>query len=266
MSDIEPTDSAPDPLDDLLRRTMRALDAQTPEATFQALPAAVERGIDAAAASGELSDALTEEAGGGSGQERSGRRSSAQVLRAKKATTIPPAPPIAAEAPARGRAHRRSLLETQVGAPLPWWQSKMLAGATLAAAVAIAAALVVTRDEDQQQLSGSSKNIHDAALREAARRMGKSPASGPGWTEDQARLRSALAEAAADLRGCVSPRPLDGVELKVTLDGSGKLGAVEVRGEVTEAGRGCITTKLHAAPLAPMAQLANKVITIPLFE
>jgi hypothetical protein len=56
------------------------------------------------------------------------------------------------------------------------------------------------------------------------------------------------------------------VELKVTLDGSGKLGAVEVRGEVTEAGRGCITTKLHAAPLAPMAQLANKVITIPLFE
>lgn len=266
MSDTEPTEASPDPLDDLLRRTMRALDAQTPAQTFDALPMAVERAIDQAAASGDFGDTLVEEAGGAGAvaEARRGRRSSMSGMRAKKSTTIPPpAPPEVAPDSPRGRAHRRSLLETQVGAPHPWWHSRLVAGGVLVAAVAIAAVLVLTRDEDQP--TASTKTIRETARRSIGMPAPPS-ADGPVISAEQVALRQALAGVLPDARGCVTTRPIEGVELQVAMGDRGAMEAVAAVGAIPEGERACVVSKVKAAAAVTIPSAAGQALSIPLFE
>lgn len=270
MSDTEPTEASPDPLDDLLRRTMRALDAQTPAQTFEVMPLAVDRAIDQAVASGDFGDTLVEEAGGAGAvaEGRRGRRSSMggmSAARAKKSTTIPPpAPPeVAADSP-RGRAHRRSLLETQVGAPHPWWHSRLVAGGVLVAAVAIAAVLVVTRDEDKP--TASTKNMRETARRSIGIPAPPLLSDGSVVSAEQMELRRALAGVLPDARSCVPTRPIEGVELQVSMGDRGAMEAVAALGAIPDGERECVVNKVRNAAAVTIPSAAGQTISIPLFE
>jgi hypothetical protein len=321
MTDLPPSDSSEplpgsaDPVDELLRTTMRALDAQTPAATFEALPLAVDAAIDAGAGMGDSGELALGGLGVGAvaGEEREllddgrrGRRSSASQLRqsapelgrgaaggrrrgssgaiapmrqmspsAAPATkpvramlmTGPAVSDAAPVATPSERARRRSMLETQVGAPLAWWQTRAAAMALVGVALAAAVVLVVLRQRGghapEEGISASADKLRDP--RKAPRAPSVQAPVIPAVTPEQARLRKELAAVLPTARACVAQRPLDGVELTVVVAQSGAVEAVAVAGALaaTPAGE-CIAAALRGAKLA--AWPAAATVKIPLFE
>lgn len=310
MTDLPPSDSSSepsgsvDPVDELLRTTMRALDAQTPPATFDALPLAVDAAIDAGAGMGDSGELALGGPGAVAGEEREledarrGRRSSASQLRRsgadlergvaggrRRGSSGPVAPVMASAAsaarPAKAmlvmdpvsdappvgrpneRAKRRSMLETQVGAPLAWWQTRAAAFALVGVALLAAVVLVVLRQRGghapEEGISASADKLNP---RKAPRVQ--APVT-PALTPEQARLRKELAEVLPTARACVAQRPLDGVELTVAVAQRGAVEAVTVAGALAATPEGeCIAAALRGARLP--AWPAAATVTIPLFE
>ncbi len=316
-SSSEPVDPSgpPDPVDELLRRTMRALDAQTPPALFEALPRAVEAAIDAGAgmgdsglfalgAAGDRGDRELDAGRGGAGRGSASQlRRSAPDLAAergqgggrRRASSVPmpaggkpagtsglfavgPAGGAAASGPGAasaardarevsgqpdvapphgGRAKRRSMLETQVGAPLAWWQTRTAAVALIGVALAAAVVLVVLRQSGghrpEESIGASSNKVRDSVRRAPLAPVRPPAPVVPALTPEQKELRQQLAGVLPGARACVGPRPIDGVALEVQLGASGKVEAVVVRGELASPGaEACIKEALGAVVVKGM--------------
>jgi len=282
-SDAKPQ---PDPLDELLRGTMRALEGQTPAGYFEALPQAIDAAIEAGAGIGEEDVELAAEAGGrarrGSSQGPElglpGMREAREAREAKRPTGAPISAPVReasreaarARTPSDSRAYRRSLLETQVGAPQAWWQTRGAAMAVIGVAVAAAVALIVLRRGDggssEEQLGASSARLRE--LPRPAVRVTPPPDAAPPLTAEQVELRGQLGDALPTARACVGARPLDEATLTVTLEASGAVAAVAVRGgPAAMAAEACIAKAVRdAAASGAISAGAARVITIPLFE
>ncbi len=275
--------AALDTLDALLRGSMRELDGETPPGYFEELPQRVDAAIEAGATFElEPGDAMTA-ADARDAREGRGKRRSGVALMAARGT-LPPsdepepagvatavvsrrlgtAPPVAPS----GRGQRRSMLETQLGAPQPWWHSKV-AAAALAAGLAVALALIVTRGSDGGSDLGASsrpmnKRGHMADTRVPPVRV--IPPAPPALSLDQLRLRQALASSLPEARACVGARPLDRVELTIELLPSGALGTVQVNGAASaQSAAACIIAAVQRLPVAAWSS-EPLTITIPLFE
>lgn len=278
--------SANDPLDELLRGTMRALEAQTPAGYFDALPRSIDAAIEAGAGLGEEDLELAAEAGG---RARRGSSQGPELRDVREARKTPSTsvPPIAASSassassgveggstrarrPTDSRAYRRSLLETQVGAPQPWWQTRGAALAVIGVALAAAIALVVLRrgegDSSEDRLGASSSRLHEP--QRPAVRVTPPPDAAPPLTAEQAQLRDQLGSALPAARACVGARPLEAAELSVTLEASGAVAAVVVRGAAAAvAAQACIEDAVRdAAASGAIGAGAARTVAIPLFD
>jgi hypothetical protein len=278
--DVPAVNAASDPLDELLRGTMRALEAQTPAGYFEALPQAIDAAIDAGAGLGEEDLELAAEAGGRArrGSSQGPELRDVREQRKTPSTSIPPiassgrveGEPARAKRPTDSRAYRRSLLETQVGAPHPWWQTRAAALAVLGVALAAAIALVVLRRGEgapsEERLGASSSRLHEPQ-RPAVRVMAP-PDAAPPLTAEQVQLRDQLAGALPAARACVGARPLEEVELSITLEASGAVAAVVVRGAAAAmAAQACIADAVRAAAAGgAIGAGAARTVAIPLFD
>lgn len=258
-----------DPLDSLVRRSMRELDGVTPAGYFEALPQRVEASIDAAIEAGfvgmDEDDAQTHERArrtssqgldfgpdfGGPPENRELR----QTARSRRATD--------------SRAYRRSLLQTQVGAPQPWWQTRgavlSVAGVAVAGAVAFAVVRWRGHGGSSEQLGASSSRLPP---RPAPRAVTAPADAAPAPTEDQVKLRALLSSALPAARACFPTRPLDEVTLAVTVDGGGAVRALSVRGDTGgEVVESCVIAAVRAEVEAgSWASGGARTIALPLFE
>lgn len=263
-----------DPIDLLVRRSMRELDGATPGGYFEALPQRVDASIDSAIESGfvgmdeEASDGATERARRTSSQgldfgpdfgarDTAENRELRQTARPRRATD--------------SRAYRRSLLQTQVGAPRPWWQTRALALAVAGAAVAAAVAVAVvkwTSDGSSDRLGASSSRLPPRATPLAGGRVTAPDEAATAPTEDQVKLRALLAAALPAARACFAARPLDEVTLAVTVDGGGAVRALSVRGATGgEATESCVIEAVRSeVEGGSWASGGARTIAIPLFE
>lgn len=286
-----------DPIDLLVRRSMRELDGATPTGYFEALPQRVEGAIDSAIAAGFVG-MDDEEAPAG---ERA-RRTSSQGLdfgpdlgaRARRTSTgelrktNPPLESVAeAESvenrelrqtarPRRAtdsRAYRRSLLQTQVGAPEPWWQRRAVVLSVAGVAVAGLVAVAVGRwtgnsASSSDQLGASSSRLPPRpSPRPSDRVTAPSDATEPP-TEDQVQLRRQLAKVLPAARACFATRPLEEVALAVTIDAGGAVRALSVRGSnVAERERQCVIEAVRdEVEAASWISGGARTVAVPLFE
>lgn len=289
-----------DPLDLLVRRSMRELDGATPAGYFEALPQRVDGAIDSAIAAGFVG-MEDEEAPAGErarrtssqgldfgpdlgARERRARRTSTGELR----KTNPPLEGVGeAESvenrelrqtarPRRAtdsRAYRRSLLQTQVGAPEPWWQRRAVVLSVAGVAVAGLVAVAVVRwtgnsASSSEQLGASSSRLPPRpSARPSDRVTAPSDAAAPP-TEDQVQLRRQLAKVLPAARACFAAPPLDEVALAVTIDAGGAVRALSVRGgNVAERERQCVIEAVRdEVEAASWISGGARTIAVPLFE
>ncbi len=290
-----------DPIDLLVRRSMRELDSATPAGYFEALPQRVEGAIDSAIAAGFVGMDDDEAPAGErarrtssqgldfgpdlGGRERRARRTSTGELR----KTNPPLEGAGAEAesvenrelrqtarPRRAtdsRAYRRSLLQTQVGAPEPWWQRRAVVLSVAGVAVAGLVAVAVVRwtgnsASSSDQLGASSSRLPPRpSPRPSDRVTAPSDAAAPP-TEDQVQLRRQLAKVLPAARACFAAPPLDEVALAVTIDAGGAVRALSVRGgNVAERERQCVIEAVRdEVEAASWISGGARTIAVPLFE
>ncbi|MEZ4358759.1 MAG: hypothetical protein R3B48_01150 [Kofleriaceae bacterium] len=236
MSDHQLGPDEDDLVLDELRRSMRELEAATPAGTFDALPAKVAARLDPAERSQEAPA---------------------------------PAPATAAAFERSTRAQRRSMLQTQVGAPIPWWQTRAAAVALGAVALVAAVALVVVR---QLTAGGGASPLEASSAQLGDPRRGGAPTRGadardvrPGAASEPPRLRAELSETLPVARGCLAARPVEPVALEVQVKSTGSVGAVAVRGSVDEPGAiDCLVEALRGAQVTPWPGDAVTV-TLPLY-
>lgn len=291
--------TAGDPIDLLVRRSMRELDGATPAGYFEALPQRVEGAIDSAIAAGFVGMDDDEAPAGErarrtssqgldfgpdlGGRERRARRTSTGEL----PKTNPPLEGAGAESaqnrelrqtarPRRAtdsRAYRRSLLQTQVGAPEPWWQRRAVVLSVAGVAVAGLVAVAVVRwtgnsASSSDQLGASSSRLPPRpSPRPSDRVTAPSDAAAPP-TEDQVQLRRQLAKVLPAARACFATRPLEEVALAVTIDAGGAVRALSVRGaDVAERERQCVIEAVRdEVEAASWISGGARTVAVPLFE
>jgi hypothetical protein len=229
-----PSDAENDALEHLLRRSMRALDDQVPAAYFDALPAAIDARIDA--------------------------RSTAEIEAGLGVAPVPGAAAVAA------RAKRRSVAQTQLGAPLPWWHSRI--AVTVIGAVAVAGAVALLSGRGGPAAGRRSAQTMSAATIADLRNPERPGVSGgdvePSGVGEVARLRDRFIAFLPAARGCVGVRsPGDRVMLDVAISPSGAID-VAPRGLAAPA-TGCVIDILRRADVRPWPRAEVK-LELPLFE
>ena len=256
---------AAEPLDALLRSSMRALEAQAPAGYFDALPAQIDARLDGAMmvsgssgaiAIGALAGSTTAELEDEPPRGAHGRLAHAEGSRG----------------PA-GRAPRRASLSTEVVGPHPWWHSRTAAVGLGAAALAAALVLVVVvlrRDPAERQPlpMGASSMRDPGSIRATSGR--RPPEEEPDAAELERRaVRAELAPLLPSARACLGARPAEPISLELTVSATGEIRDVLVRGPLPETSAArCITEAIQRASnggkLPPRARA--QTVRVPLFD